>query len=161
MKYKPTVEEKNDGIWYDLGDGKERYEQHYCSHLMIKRSYKNNKKHGAHILYNTRGKMLKYEEYENGIYNGRVEIFFNGHGIESSCLYVNGKKHGIYKLWYKDDKINGKVLARSIQYRFGIKHGKYLAWDAMGKLIINDIYKNGKLMVGMNSIEDDQVIGND
>ena len=102
-------------------------------------TYKDGQKDGPYIQLDRRGKITLYEYYRNGLLNGQqVSYAPSGDFPVSETNYVNGKRNGLYRLYYD----NGKIQEES-DYVENQKNGSSKWFNKGGKLLAEYNYKLG------------------
>jgi antitoxin component YwqK of YwqJK toxin-antitoxin module len=105
-------------------------------------SYLNGKKNGPSFKLDSRGRLIKVENYLMGELNGLNAEYKNGASLRE-LMYANGKLDGLSKE-YTD---RGKLF-RTIEFKEGEIHGAYKYFDDQGNLTMEYQYKNGKKVAG-------------
>jgi len=130
------------------GPGKEYYEN---GNIRRTSNYKNDVKHGKHILFRKNGKKLIQEEfidgyivhyamwYENG--NNKAEKYFTPYTTKHVISYGNFEENldGVFSLWYENGQ---KEMER--HYKDGLLHGSVKYWYENGQVRSIEDYINGK-----------------
>jgi antitoxin component YwqK of YwqJK toxin-antitoxin module len=122
-------------------------------------TYKNGKKHGCFINYNTSSYDSGKEEfyYENDSLIKIINYFYQysknifqgmnpGEGVKKSEVhYKNRQPFGFYKLWYESGALNiyGRYEGNDSNGD-PVKDGEWLYFNESGELIDKKTYKNGK-----------------
>ncbi|MEO9569824.1 MAG: hypothetical protein ABJH82_07135 [Polaribacter sp.] len=82
--------------------------------------------------------------YKNKLYNGFAVKLYPNKTIKEKTGFFNGKKEGVYKVWFND----GKLKLES-HYSQNVLVGTYKSWWNNGNLASEVNYVNGK----MNGVE--------
>lgn len=102
--------------------------------------YKNGKRHGNYLEWNTQGRLVLRHQYVNDTLNG-LQTNFAGNG---NRLKVYNYKMGVLEGLQQVFDSNEKIL-ESGYYVNGIKDGLFAWYFSNGKLATEYIYKNGKI----------------
>ena len=86
------------------------------------------------------GQLESQETYVNGKKHGEWKLWRTNGQLESQETYVNGKEHGEWKRWYE----NGQPHVQST-YVNGELHGELKVWHENGQLWSHEMYVNGEL----------------
>lgn len=84
-------------------------------------------------------KVMKEENYENGVLHGMQVTYFDNGNITKTEEYKNGELHGVVKVYNPDGKIR-----RFLTYENGQLNGPAKFYDVDGKLVSEGNYKNNK-----------------
>ena len=95
---------------------------------------------GALKLYGFDGKQVSSVNITNGVKNGIETHFDNKSRVIRQIPYVNGKIHGVDKIFYPngDRKI-------TYTYKYGMKEGYAYAYYPDGSIAKKAIYRRGRL----------------
>jgi len=78
--------------------------------------------------------------YKNGKLNGKYNEWYENGQLREKFNMNNGEINGLFEAWTGD----GKPIVKTM-YKDGILHGKNKEWIG-DKLVVNNIYKNGKII---------------
>jgi uncharacterized protein len=112
----------------------------YTNNVLAKiEYYKDGQKEGPNIQIDRRGKITLYECYHAGVLHGQqIQYTQTGDFPISETNYMNGKKYGLYRLYYD----NGKLQEESY-YIDNNKNGTSKWFNKSGRTIAEYNYKLG------------------
>lgn len=133
--------------------------------LMGKGNYYNQEKDSTWVYYAENDSVKAIEHYIKGQADGQWLVFYENGKVAEEKNYLKGKREGLYRQYnvdgtllfemnYKGDKeegpvklfhYNGKPKA-SGTYRNGQKEGTWLEMDTAGAIVLNEVYRAGKLL---------------
>ena len=76
--------------------------------------------------------------YQNKLFNGSSIKKYNNQQTSRSIDYVEGKKHGLLKMWFEDGQISYQA-----NYKNGKLEGKSFGWGKNGEILQEHSYKEG------------------
>jgi len=136
--------EKEAGIIYkgEYAAGKKvkSWVGYYPSNLIYKvEFYDNGLKDGVSLQFDKHGKVIMVENYRNGVLHGPSFSYGNsGDAPMSETDYANGKRNGVYRLYYDNAKIQEESW-----FKDGAKNGVSRWHNKSGQKIAEYNYKMG------------------
>jgi uncharacterized protein len=110
------------------------------NNLLVKlESYNNGRKEGIFLTFDKKNRLISQEWYRNGLLNG-LSVSFNAYNENpvSEVNYVNGKRNGLSKLYYENNKVQEEA-----NYKDDQKDGNVTWMSKAGKIVADYNYKNG------------------
>lgn len=95
---------------------------------------------GVFESYFPNGKQRARIEYKDGVYNGKMQFWFQNGLKEQENTVIDERSQGDYKIWHP----NGQ-LALSMRYKDGVQTGQRQRWYENGESWTSVRFKNDKL----------------
>lgn len=106
-------------------------------------SYANGEMNGPYMEYNDRGQINMLANYHNNKKHGLFVNYKYGRPLDETH-YKDGKLHGLYRAYFN----NSEKVQKEVEYKIGVIDGMFKQYTEDGKLVLEYVYKDGKVVSG-------------
>ena len=119
------------------------HEKTYYDNGQLKEEFfaKNNKREGAYVFYDERGRFVRKGAYKKDYEDGLWQYFSLKGNLEKEINYKEGSREGAYKEYH----LSGTPYIEG-QYLNNQKEGTWKYYNPKGEITEEIIYKNGNQM---------------
>ena len=103
-------------------------------------NYKDGLKEGKSMWFDMEGNIVADYNYHNGLLEGPQKSFYTNGRLRSVDNFIKNQYEGESVEYYDDGNLKTSGL-----YLHGEKNGKWQKFDATGKVVSTETYKNGQL----------------
>ncbi len=138
-----------DGLICSIGDGKP-YTGKVCAVInlqTVEYDVVKGIKDGNFNIFSDNGKKLVSGEIKNNMNEGLWQYFYPDGQLESQGYFKEDKINDKWFWYYPDGRL--KTVGK---YIGGKKDGKWTSFDDTGKIILEEVFRNNKIVAGMKDL---------